>query len=449
MLTYLGYFSTSFTIAIVMWPILSAVLTLPILAGLYHRHHRMKLLSAGAAYLTVLYVLGLIAFTLYPMPDDPEAFCAANAGQFAPQLDPLRFISDIQNGGLSGILQLVMNVVLFMPLGFVLTRWLRWRWWAVLIGGFAVSLFIESSQLSGFWGLYPCAYRQFDVNDLMTNTLGAMAGLAVAVLFGKWVPLAHMPERSEYNEHPGAVHRLVTFIIDMVFVALVYVPLTLLVTFLFYWAAEPLQNGDFMLFGGHLTVGVGWLNFLAPIGASLAFLIFEFLIPLGHKGRTLGGMYTHMTIETKPRKGIARAVFYILRTLIMGAMVVMFIIGFGHNAHIMHYTFYGFVILFLFAVFAHRMPWDFVPGSSVAPAPAVPVYGAADVAAAPAESSAANAHSDKEGAATVAGDDAVPGAPDSDAASKGAVNTKNTGDARAEGDESAATNPNTVGQDEK
>ena len=47
-----------------------------------------------------------------------------------------------------------------------------------------------------------------------------------------------MPERSEYNEHPGAVHRLVTFIIDMVFVALVYVPLTLLVTFLFYWAAE-------------------------------------------------------------------------------------------------------------------------------------------------------------------------------------------------------------------
>ena len=79
----------------------------------------------------------------------------------------------------------------------------------------------------------------------------------------------------------------------------------------------------------------------------------------------------------------------------------------------------------------------------------MPVYGAADVAAAPAESSAANAHSDKEGAATVAGDDAVPGAPDSDAASKGAVNTKNTGDARAEGDESAATNPNTVGQDEK
>ncbi|KOA41392.1 hypothetical protein PL703_03285 [Bifidobacterium breve] len=49
----------------------------------------------------------------------------------------------------------------------------------------------------------------------------------------------------------------------------------------------------------------------------------------------------------------------------------------------------------------------------------------------------------------MAGDDAVPGAPDSDAASKGAVNTKNTGDARAEGDESAATNPNTVGQDEK
>lgn len=423
MLTYLGYFSTSFTIAIVLWPILSAVLTLPILAGLYHRHHRMKLLSAGAAYLTVLYVLGLIAFTLYPMPDDPEAFCAAHVGQFAPQLDPLRFISDLQTGGLYGMLQLVMNIALFMPLGFVFARWLRWRWWAVLIGGLAVSVFIEFSQLTGFWGAYPCAYRQFDVDDMLTNTLGALVGLLVAVLFGKWVPMVNMPARSEYNERPGAVHRLVTFIIDMIFVTLIYFPLTLLITFLFYWAAKPLQNGDFTLFGGHVTVaGVGWLNFLAPIGAGLAFLIFEFLIPLGHKGRTLGGMYTHMTIETVPRKGIARAAFYILRTLILGAMVVLTIIGFGHNAHIMRYTFYGFIILFLFAVFARRMPWDFVPGSPVAPAPvhepdaAVPVYGAENVTAAPSP---------------------VP------------ASAANVDDVHAESDESAVPDSNTVGQDEE
>ena len=39
--------------------VISWQVTIP--AGLYHRHHRMKLLSAGAAYLTVLDVL------YYPM----------------------------------------------------------------------------------------------------------------------------------------------------------------------------------------------------------------------------------------------------------------------------------------------------------------------------------------------------------------------------------------------
>ena len=49
--------------------------------------------------------------------------------------------------------------------------------------GFAVSLFIELTQFTGVWGIYPCAYRVFDVDDLVTNTLGALAGslLSLAV----------------------------------------------------------------------------------------------------------------------------------------------------------------------------------------------------------------------------------------------------------------------------
>ncbi|WP_244568557.1 hypothetical protein [Bifidobacterium eulemuris] len=43
MIAYLGLFSTSFIIAMVLWPFAAAVLALPILAGLYHRHHRLRL----------------------------------------------------------------------------------------------------------------------------------------------------------------------------------------------------------------------------------------------------------------------------------------------------------------------------------------------------------------------------------------------------------------------
>lgn len=361
MLTYLGYFSTSFITAGVLWPIISAVLTLPILAGLYHRHHRMRLTSAAAAYLTVLYVVGLIAFTLYPMPDDPEAFCAAHDGGYAPQLNPLRFIEDVQATGINGVMQLAMNVVFFIPLGFVFARWLRWHWWAVLCGGFAVSLLIECTQLSGFWGLYPCAYRQFDVNDLMTNTLGALVGWAAAMLFGRWVPVSAAPERDEVNLRPGALHRAVAFIIDIIFVMLVYAPITMVVSFLFYWIAEPLRNGDFALFGGAVTLGSDWMNAVAPIAAALAFLIFEVWVPATHRGQTLGSMYTHMSLETVTRKGGLRVMFYAVRTLVLGTLTVVAIVGFANGSSALRYAIYGFAALFVFELILRRAPWDFIP----------------------------------------------------------------------------------------
>ena len=66
---FLGRFSESFAAAVALWPLASMVLTLPILAYLYHRDGRLRAASAVSAYLAVLYVLGLGCFTLYPLPD--------------------------------------------------------------------------------------------------------------------------------------------------------------------------------------------------------------------------------------------------------------------------------------------------------------------------------------------------------------------------------------------
>jgi hypothetical protein len=51
-----------------------------------------------------------------------------------------------------------------------------------LVAGFGLSLLVETTQITGVWGLYPCAYRFFDVGDLMTNTLGAVVGCTVALV---------------------------------------------------------------------------------------------------------------------------------------------------------------------------------------------------------------------------------------------------------------------------
>lgn len=42
-----------------------------------------------------------------------------------------------------------------------------------------LTMAVELTQLTGLRGLYACAYRQFNVDDLILNALGAAVGLLV------------------------------------------------------------------------------------------------------------------------------------------------------------------------------------------------------------------------------------------------------------------------------
>lgn len=77
------------------------------------------------------------------------------------------------------MVQYLLNVVLFLPAGFLLPLlWERCRGLKeTALGGFLLSLAIECSQLF--------SYRTTDVNDLFTNTLGAVLGWALWRRFGK------------------------------------------------------------------------------------------------------------------------------------------------------------------------------------------------------------------------------------------------------------------------
>jgi len=77
--------------------------------------------------------------------------------------------------------QLFFNVAMFIPLGFFTAGCLRWGLRATALSGFALSSFIELSQLTGNWGLAGFTYRTFDVDDLINNTAGALMG-ALAVM---------------------------------------------------------------------------------------------------------------------------------------------------------------------------------------------------------------------------------------------------------------------------
>ncbi len=72
--------------------------------------------------------------------------------------------------------QLFFNIAMFIPLGFFTAGCLRWGLRATALSGFALSSFIELSQLTGNWGLAGFTYRTFDVDDIMNNTAGAVLG---------------------------------------------------------------------------------------------------------------------------------------------------------------------------------------------------------------------------------------------------------------------------------
>lgn len=286
-MSYVLYFSKPFALAIAIWPFLSLLLTLPVLALLYHRDNRLRFTSALTAYLVVLYLIALACFTMYPMPENPATYCAAH--HLRPQLNPFEFIHDIRTDGITGVMQLAMNVVFFLPLGYFMKRVFRWKFATALPAMFLTSLLIETTQLTGIWGIYPCAYRLFDVDDLITNTLGGILGYAMGSIVAHFLPQQRIDEDAITTE-PGFVRRCVALAID----------------------------------------------------------------PWRRAGRTLGGGFTRMTVETRERSGMRRIVFYTLRALVLYCAVYGLWTDRGFYALLLG------IALIVFWRVKKRMPYDYV-----------------------------------------------------------------------------------------
>ena len=90
--------------------------------------------------------------------------------------DPTLNLIPFQDFSTSNIMGMVLNMVMFAPLGFLLPAYFeRYRHWGrTLAAGFLTSLTVELIQLFTF--------RATDVDDLIMNTLGTLVGLLIAKL---------------------------------------------------------------------------------------------------------------------------------------------------------------------------------------------------------------------------------------------------------------------------
>ena len=301
---FLGRFSESFLAAVALWPLASMALTLPILAYLYHRDGRMRAATAVSAYLAVLYVLGLGCFTLYPLPDG-----ASGPGityGIEPRFNPLGFFDDVAKDGLRALPDMVANVVFFVPLGFLAGRLLRWGLVPALALGFCASLLIETAQLTGLFGVYPFAYRMFDVCDLICNTGGAAAGWGLAALAARLLPPGELAREGHVMNRPGFVRRAVAFWIDMMVAGTLLVIILLAANFALMATGLPAWADD-----------SGWERALM----AAVFVAVEGVVPWFRQGRTLGGGFVRMTCETRSRTGWRRAAFYVARVATLACAI--------------------------------------------------------------------------------------------------------------------------------
>lgn len=134
--------------------------------------------------------------------------------------DPSTFIPAMKQ---SAFLEPAFNLLLFFPLGIYLRYYFKFDWKKTLISAFLGSLFLELTQLTGLYFIYPRPYRLFDVNDLFHNTLGGMIGYWSAPLLTLFLPTREELDELSYEKGSEVtlVRRLVAFLIDWLIIGLV------------------------------------------------------------------------------------------------------------------------------------------------------------------------------------------------------------------------------------
>lgn len=155
---------------------------------------RRDLLRAAPAVFATLFFLGL---TQHPIPAAGALECPVATA--APQLAPFAFVEGIaarwRSGGFAALLGdrlapgTAMNFLIPFCIGLALVR-AGARLPGAAAFGIGLALLAETTQLTGFWGLRPCAWRQFNVDDLIVNPAGVIAGAAAALRLSRRSPKA-------------------------------------------------------------------------------------------------------------------------------------------------------------------------------------------------------------------------------------------------------------------
>ncbi|MGC4107586.1 MAG: VanZ family protein [Thermomicrobiales bacterium] len=330
-------------IAVVLGALLSVVLVVPMIALQYRQWGTLSFTRLFLILAFMLYLIAVPMYTLLPTGLDLDRICELGISP-KPRLEAFRFVHDLrwaartmgprQFVASSLVQQIVLNVILFIPLGVFLRKLNRLPVWVVVPTGFGLSLLIELTQLTGNWGLSPCPYRQFDVDDIILNTTGTIVGVMLAPVLEVF-PGVRMRAVDRSRIRPVTrKRRVVQLFCDwMIFTLVAQVGSALVVVGLDgVNAIDAATHGGVV--GAIVTLGVGIVQFV--------------LFPLLTHGETPGEQIVLISVKT--RQGRDPGVGRILVKALAGWMpfVVLAAIAMdGHLwAHALNLLWIGFSLLY-------------------------------------------------------------------------------------------------------
>ncbi len=260
-------------LAVLVGVVLSGLLLVPFLALSFRRRGRAAWGRSLQWMGLLVSFLALWSYTIFPAPWPTDDYACRT-----PNLDPMTDVRDIlaiHEAGVSlvanGALQVVLlNVLFFVPVGFFVRTLFSWGVIRAAVTGLVLSLAVETTQLTGLWGVYPCAYRLFSVNDLIDNTLGAVLGSLAALVVVRLRPRrARQLPLGEYRTVPVSLgRRVLAAVADVVMIYSISVTVGLVLAQTAQsFGRQP--NDGIEQFAG---IGVAFVVYAVPIlvsGASL------------------------------------------------------------------------------------------------------------------------------------------------------------------------------------
>lgn len=284
--------------AFLVFPFIAFLFTFPYMLYQYRKFGAIPALRTIIVYSFILYLMNAYFLVILPLPPIDEV---AHYTTPTTQLIPFQFIVDwinethivwndihtyVEIVNNPAIYQVLYNILMTLPFGIYLRYYFKRNLLETIGLTFLLSLFFELTQLTGLYGIYPRAYRLFDIDDLIINTLGGLLGYAMTPLFSWILPTKEKLDQISYEKgrHVTFTRRMIAFGIDIIIV-------TILTSFI--TIPSPLQGID---------------KFFNVLGMSSEYVCsivvyFMILLPLWH-GKTVGKNILKLRVVTDENQNV-------------------------------------------------------------------------------------------------------------------------------------------------